>query len=522
MSANPVVPNQDPTSVDTVQFPSGHQMSIPSALPQDSKDTIAATAWEHMKGAGSSFLGAFGLPASVDEAKRATAMLPSQIEHPLDTASKIASATGSAIKGMGANSQLIEKARQSWQAGDHGAAVRHMLGYLTPLVGSAGDKAGEELESGEYGRAMGTTLAAIAPLLFGKLGGSPETAAGTAEATPEIGAMHQTVDPEMWGDVTTNAGANQGPKAAARAAKPTDWEDVTAPVKQQPMSESGRQAAAYIRKERLDAGENPHVELLGGVADEPAVNIGGRTVSTGKVAPRAAIDQLDIDDSTRAFIAKLEKQNLPKSEVDILADIKKRLGISKPSPEAIGQSSADELAKNPASAEAVKARALSQYSYAPEEGELSTNHRVSITDAKGKPAGEVTAVSSHDSPNDWQMDKVEATQKQGTGSGAFRELFRAAQKQADSTGEAVTVHSGGVQTPEAANLWESTLKKQGYDVKNGEIRFTPAPKVPAKVPANWADVIRPKSQAVNSRIGQTIKAAQDIPLQQDVDLQDWK
>jgi hypothetical protein len=232
------------------------------------------------------------------------------------------------------------------------------------------------------------------------------------------------------------------------------------------------------------------------------------------------------------LLNQIQQEHIKASDpVEALARIRQKLGISKPSPTAIGQSSVDALKANPSSADAVRTRALSKYNYAPQEGELSTTHRVLITDPKGNPAGEVTAIASKDSPNDWTMNTVESTQKQGTGASAYRELFRAAQKQADASGKPVVVRSGGVKTPEASNLWASTLKKQGYDVQNGEVTFKPKPKAPVKASApNWMSTAINRNQAqaqapktfmgtVNTMVDHAIQPSQDI----DIDLSDeWK
>jgi hypothetical protein len=229
-----------------------------------------------------------------------------------------------------------------------------------------------------------------------------------------------------------------------------------------PESDVGLTAKAYMRQQGMDREPTPQVEV-GGDPDTGGMGTWRTLQGEGEGASVKAAD--DVAESNR--LATLELNHIDKIKqatadpVEQLRKIKERLGvvgqpINEPSPDA-----------------ALKARATSNYNYSAGEGQVQTTHRVSITDAKGKPAGEVTAVAPKDSPNDWQIDRVEAAQKQGTGSSAYRELFKAAQKQADSTGETVTVRQGGVQSPEAQNLWQSTLKKQGYTPEGGKMVFKP-------------------------------------------------
>lgn len=539
MSANPVVPNQDPTSLDTVQFPSGHQMSIPSALPQDSKDTIAATAWEHMKGAGSSFLGAFGLPSTGAELTAANAQLGSQLSHPLDSAEKIASATGSALKGMvTSDPAMLNKARAAWQSGDHVEAARHFLNYLTPLVGRASDQAGDEVQSGEYGKALGHTAAAVLPMLFGKLGGSPETAAGTAEATPEIGAMHQTVDPEMWGDITTD---HLDPKVV-KAAKPAPaggfWRGIDEehpPVEK--MSDSAAAAAAYLRKIGADRDPASQVEVQGMADSDPhEINIGGRTSSTRTLPVRGVDNQVQIQAEAQKLLDQIQAEHMKAADpVEQLQAIRQRLGLTgKPSGEAVGASKTPVTAADVARLK-TRGEIKTEFSSEPSENGLYTNHTVRLMD-KGKSQGFITALEDSSEPNVLRIANADVTPV-GTNIGrdfGYPRLFQEAQKIADKSGKESSVVGGSVQSESAKATWQA-LKKQGFPVEfsdEGQPSVTFTPKKPAapKVPANWAEALKtkaaPKAPAPSTRIGRTMNTATQIPLHpesQDIDLTDeWK
>jgi hypothetical protein len=287
-------------------------------------------------------------------------------------------------------------------------------------------------------------------------------------------------------------------KNALTPAAPAAVEPAPGPVaaKVAPATETELTANAYMRRQGLDRVPAPQVEVVGASPDAVKMDHArGKTISSD-----AAVSDEEANQLAQQHLNHIDKLRAQGNDpVQHLADIKARLELkagNQPSPTAVGASSVKDV--TPEALAAVRARALSNYTYAPEEGELQTTHRVAISDAKGKPAGEVTAVAPKYAPNDWQIDRVEAIQKQGTGSAAYRRLFSAAQDQANTSGEPVTVSAGGVQTPEAQNLWESTLKKQGYEPQGGKVIFQPQATPAAKIAPTVFDEINGMKKPVAS------------------------
>ncbi|MCU1338849.1 MAG: hypothetical protein JWO19_4430 [Bryobacterales bacterium] len=78
-------------------------------------------------------------------------------EHPINTM------MGS-FKGQG---ELAIKAKEAYDRGDYKHAVIHGLNYLVPFIGQQTDKAGEQLEQGDYAGGIGRTLGVAAPIVAG-------------------------------------------------------------------------------------------------------------------------------------------------------------------------------------------------------------------------------------------------------------------------------------------------------------------------------------------------------------------
>ena len=168
----------DPEKSMTVAFPSGMSMdSIAEASKKIYDEHIAP------------FVGAvsesFGLPSSMAEVRAANAQLPQQLSHPIDTMKQVAK---SIMASTPSDPALLDKARQSWNAGNHVDAARHFMNFMTPFVGAGADRAGDELQQGEYGRALGHVSAAILPLL---MGGEEAPVTSEAEAAKAAAAQYK-------------------------------------------------------------------------------------------------------------------------------------------------------------------------------------------------------------------------------------------------------------------------------------------------------------------------------------------
>jgi hypothetical protein len=385
----------------------------------------------------------------MDEVRHANAALPSQIAHPIDTAKDIASATGKGIVGMlpASAPALLHKASQAWQAGDHVTAIRHALNYITPLVGQASDQAGDEVESGDYGKAVGHTLAAIAPLLFGKLGGAPE-AEPTAEPTP-----------------------TKTPVQSEVAAKPV------AKVATAPMSDASRAAAAYMRANRMEA---PAVEVIDSrnpVEDTGTVNIGGKTQQVRGGTPKGVADVEGENAAAKKITDQIEQEKIKANDpVEILAGIRKRAGItSKPSPTAVGESSLKDV--TPEVVSRARVRATSNYTYKKIEGDLLNQHKITVTDPSGKQIGVVGATEEVDRPNQWTVRVSDAAPK-GTEIGleAYSKLMRQAEQQATKSGKPVTVQGDVSISDSAQRTWQKLGKEYPVTYENGRPSITLQPK----------------------------------------------
>ena len=208
----------------------------------------------------------------MDEVYQSNAQLGQQLSHPIDTAEKVASATGSALKGMvTSDPELLNKARSAWQGGQHIDAARHLVTFLTPAVGSVADKSGDELQIGQYGKAFGHVAAAVLPLLFGR--------ASTAEAAAEESAA----------------------KSAHVESEPVTPAPQSIVAKVAPATEAERAANAYLRRHRLTA---PAVEVVGANPDAAQMDYArGRTIGEGTAVP----DDAEVQDAARQQLNALDK-----------------------------------------------------------------------------------------------------------------------------------------------------------------------------------------------------------------------
>jgi hypothetical protein len=158
-------------------------------------------------------------------------------KHPLQSAHEVISQTAHLpVQMANSQGQLLRDAYDSYKAGNHVDAVRKTLSYLTPVVGPMASKAGDQLQQGEYGKGVGTTLAAVLPMLFGAPEESPvtsveESAANTArQYRPTISSTRPEVTPKpapMLTDAEQAAVDFAAKQYGERAVRPSGVEEVT-------------------------------------------------------------------------------------------------------------------------------------------------------------------------------------------------------------------------------------------------------------------------------------------------------
>lgn len=69
------------------------------------------------------------------------------------------------MQSMDAQGDLALKAKDAYNKGDYKGAVLHGINYMLPFIGQNTDKAGEQLQKGDYAGGVGTTLGTAAPLV---------------------------------------------------------------------------------------------------------------------------------------------------------------------------------------------------------------------------------------------------------------------------------------------------------------------------------------------------------------------
>jgi hypothetical protein len=388
------------------------------------------------KDAGSAFVGAFGLPSTMDEVRQANAALPQQLSHPIQTAEDIASATGKGIVGMlpASNPALLTKAKTAWQSADHITAARHLINYLTPLVGSASDTAGDQAQAGKYGTAAGSTAATVLPMLLGKLfGGAPET---PVEPT----APKQTVtQPETV-----------APKSVA-----------------EPMSPVDRAAASYIAKNRFEVPEIEVVDARNPVDDAGTVNLGGKSQQVRGAQQAAEVDTAaDNLEAQKILNRRAAEEAIARDPVNQLAAVKAKLNVKTGKTAGVPET-ASKTPVTDADIARLKTRANTKgtYSAEPSANGLYTKHTVNLT-TSGKPSGSVVAIEDPSEPNILRIESADSTTGNHTGRDfGYTKLLDQAQKMANERGEPVTVNGGSVQSPQAKATWRALERQHGYDVK---------------------------------------------------------
>jgi hypothetical protein len=157
---------------------------------------------QHAKDSAQTILSDVGLPSTMAEYHEANRMLKGQITHPLETAKQVGEATvGSLISPN--DTEALQKARESWAKGDHVAAARHFMNYVVPFVGGSADKAGDAVENKEWGKAVGHTVTALLPFIFG--GGEEAPITSVKEAAKATASRYKEA-PVVTPDTGTVAG----------------------------------------------------------------------------------------------------------------------------------------------------------------------------------------------------------------------------------------------------------------------------------------------------------------------------
>jgi hypothetical protein len=261
------------------------------------------------------------------------------------------------------------------------------------------------------------------------------------------------------------------------------------------------------------------------------INIGGKTLGTGTPAQTAA-EAAKQDALIRGYISKLEA-NTTGSDIDQLAAIKKRLGIStKPiSAEATATEGAQPTADDLANLKSKLSGKASSYPYSKTEGDLSIAHRVQALDANNNSLGYVSALEDTSEPHTWRIDQADmgANAGKGFGTKAYTRLASEAAKQGKS------LKSGGVVSDSAAGVWDK-LKAAGLNVietktKAGRTFEIPAPSAVEDVPKSASTgksqsmTADPVSKAPAGRIQQALSSndrafARHLPETEDIS-GDW-
>lgn len=185
-----IVSEQPTPAPVNVQFPSGHVVQFPDvAMAQ----VHAPSVWAQLKNETSALydqagqaVGAFsqglGGPSTLKEAYQDVKNTPTGFAHPYES---LKAAVSGVVGGLNSG-PILDAAKQSWDAGDKVTATRHFVNALIPFVGANSDLAGDELISGQTGKAVGHTLAAVAPFILGT-GERPSTQATAAGGVPVAG-----------------------------------------------------------------------------------------------------------------------------------------------------------------------------------------------------------------------------------------------------------------------------------------------------------------------------------------------
>jgi len=169
---------------------------ITASFPANSDPDLVHRASKAVYDAASKFVSnaaqTLGLPATVNEAAQSA-------KHIAANPSAAAKQAGHAILDIPSAynrqaTELFEKARQSWEAGNKTEAASHFLNYLlSPVIGGGADKAGEQFKNKDFVAGAGTIAGTVLPFFMGREGASelePKASVQTSEipATPKTAA----------------------------------------------------------------------------------------------------------------------------------------------------------------------------------------------------------------------------------------------------------------------------------------------------------------------------------------------
>ncbi len=349
MSANPVPRPEDEgadisTGVSpnhTVQYPNGDTASFPSSLNQDQLNAAAHAVYSVAHDATSS---------AIDEAENQAKGISSLWKPPADAPADermvhtILGPVSGGLYSLGKQvAGAVAAAHLANQQGEGVIGSNLELYRNLPVIGDLV----RDFEKGKVtqGIATGLTRAALMK------GAADLSSTALAKADPAVSAV--------TGEHTASP--------TASTASPTVQVPIGNTVAPVPMSLENRLAASFMRRERLAepptieevnpqpqeivqpkdkelsdfvrahfGSEEPQVQQIHGAGEDAGiVNIGGKTQrvrgSGSGSSPKSAIQQSDEDALTRAYLERLESEAKP-SEVDMLASIRKRLGLGKTSP----------------------------------------------------------------------------------------------------------------------------------------------------------------------------------------------
>jgi hypothetical protein len=168
----------------TVAYPSGHVVAFPDSLSDGEFQKAAKASWEQLKQGTSALSESLGGPSSISDVPGYLSRSKEALSHPVDSLKAVASTLANP-----SNPALLDAAHEAWREGNHVEAATHVANYLLPFIGQGNEQITQDLKDKNYARAVGHTVAAIAPLLFG----SPEEAPITSESEAAQAAARQAI-----------------------------------------------------------------------------------------------------------------------------------------------------------------------------------------------------------------------------------------------------------------------------------------------------------------------------------------
>jgi hypothetical protein len=173
----------------------------PKSMAQHAMDTIHTA------------LSDVGIPNTAEQVTAANKLLGEQMRHPFRTAEEVGGATITGALSPN-DTEALQKAKDEYKNGNYVESARHFINYLVPFVGGSADKAGDAVDSKEWGKAMGHIVPAVLPFIFGGGEAAPitspeEAAANAARQFKETPAQTGTSE----GAAAKNVGVKTAPVA---------------------------------------------------------------------------------------------------------------------------------------------------------------------------------------------------------------------------------------------------------------------------------------------------------------------